>query len=230
MAWDRYAYAYNNPVLFIDPTGHSACIIGKDAKEITVADCEGWVNSALRKLSLTETGKEIVDKFRVVDERDEITIVVGGTIFGQNINNILKSEGDFIFNTIYLQPKTILAGSPSEPAAWKEGGLITFAHEATHANQGFWKAFSLEGEIGASLVEFDLTKEMNDLINVYNNAQDPDGPDIKEVEMNRLARAASELGDNPYTFENLKKFKPEFGPHPFWRPITGSEYYGYLLP
>ena len=87
MAWDRYAYAYNNPVLFIDPTGHFACEIGKDAKGITVTDCEDWVNSALRTLSLTETGKEIVDKFRVVDERDEITIVVGGTIFGCGFNS-----------------------------------------------------------------------------------------------------------------------------------------------
>ncbi len=51
LAWDRFAYTLNNPVLYIDPSGHLAC----DAEHVAEGDCSTWSSSSKFGIS-SETG------------------------------------------------------------------------------------------------------------------------------------------------------------------------------
>ncbi|WP_420627681.1 LamG-like jellyroll fold domain-containing protein [Candidatus Leptofilum sp.] len=246
-SYNRYSYVENRPINSIDPTGHFTCQIGSagEAAGITTADCETWVNDALSILELTETGAQIVDAFWAADAaagEGGLRIVVGGTIFVPgaisadmvvgaeiNINDALNSEANFIGETMYLRPEMILS-DPFDPSNWELDGLATFAHEAIHAVQGFWNAFSLYGEVEAYYYEYQLVEEFNALISDYNSGlTEGDEGYMRMLYQHPLTQRAGEL-DSPWnTPQNVRKFRKNYPYHPVvgalpWAPYTGGAF------
>jgi RHS repeat-associated protein len=213
-SYNRYTYVYNNPVKYWDPTGHFTCQVGGagDDAGVTVADCEAWVNDALAVLGLTETGSQIVAGFWAADEaagEGGLTILVGGTISGRSIidsfsGDAFKVDAMLILETLLLRPEAVQAGNSFDPNNWRN--VANFAHEAIHAAQGFWNAWSVHGEAEAYLLEFQLVVGMDELIESYNNALDWDEERIDPVAQRSPALAVSGYGEAwPYP-GNLESF------------------------
>jgi RHS repeat-associated protein len=70
-AFNRYTYAYNRPLLLVDPTGHYACF-DNSSGFMPKADCDAWMEQVLADIGGSgQTGEDLVAFFRALDEQLE---------------------------------------------------------------------------------------------------------------------------------------------------------------
>jgi len=93
LAWDRYAYANNNPVKYTDPTGHLPC-------ENSILGCKktNTLKRENRNLSAEQLGIEFVGDWT---QKERNYVLQAATLVANNISSILGMSASYAFRTVY---------------------------------------------------------------------------------------------------------------------------------
>jgi len=151
VGYDRFAYAANNPVKYIDPSGHWYC----DGYE----KCKDWVDFAL--LILKNNGgdysSEAYNNFFSIDGAGRIEVKVKFTSSGNGMatfppNITLKGIG----NQISVKRSSWVKGK--DPS---DSQVALFAHEISHLNQNPLVSASVIGELLAYETQYQVLGELS---------------------------------------------------------------------
>jgi RHS repeat-associated protein len=113
LAWDRYAYANNNPLYYTDPSGHKVCEYEYEGECVT--DIKYQIFQIEEKYSVTLSGNWNQDKLDLFDAamNKAISAVGGKDEFDKLINGGLDSTDDgnlIIYNTSGSEASAICGG------------------------------------------------------------------------------------------------------------------------
>jgi RHS repeat-associated protein len=167
--YDRYAYANNNPIRYIDPTGHKYCLMDDKCDDNILTgsgkdffrDYEGyspWERNVLRIL-YEKGGEYAVHGVLYILENSIHITVKSGWQSGFGSRGAWYEGDDLVVLNSDLKN---LDGSNvyslnSMPDAW---GLSNIIHEARHIEQGYNIAFSKFGEMDAWQVGINVAENL----------------------------------------------------------------------
>jgi len=151
-SFNRYTYGYNNPVKFVDPRGHNAECSVANSDGTYADDCKDWMMQAMLILGL-EGGPE--------GRRLAI-------LFWQWFNDPSKM---LRIEAFYDSPKKMSTWQPpgntatismdmNVVKAFDLSDIALLGHELEHVSQGTFQAWSIQGEILAYQVEYQIREEM----------------------------------------------------------------------
>jgi RHS repeat-associated protein len=151
-SYNRYAYGFNNPVKYTDPSGHVAQCWTMDENGSNVS-CDEWMIEAMTILGLEGglDGAELSILFwQWFNDPDKLL-----SIYAYNLNS------SFMFTRqLHADTANIYVGK-DVVAGFEPGDIALLGHELEHVSQGTWQAWSIQGEVLAYQVEFRIREAMN---------------------------------------------------------------------
>jgi len=208
LSLNRWNYVEGNPVNYIDPTGKWVCTVDS---LLFNPNCTEWVEDALDQLENGGTiGRRVAATFHELDRKYKL-ISLGSCFHPPLANHLLGIKIAFVPNpgVGMVLPGTILLNPDYMNGPKASGrGLVTFAHEISHLEQGVTNAFSMQAEMLSAILSYQLEDEIGE-------AHYIEGQDIVAAQW------------NPWEDNDLRAFKT----HPNWerrftpfplRPIWGD--------
>ena len=150
-SYNRYSYAFNNPVKYTDPSGHYAQCSATDSNG-NYANCDEWMLEAVRILGL-EGG---LDGARLAE------------FFWQWFNDpgkMLNIKAYYV-QAGMMRTRQFTADTASifidmnVVSGFDRGNIALLGHELEHVSQGTWQAWSIQGEVLAYQVEYGIREAM----------------------------------------------------------------------
>ena len=150
-SYNRYSYAFNNPVKYTDPSGHYAQCSATDS-DGNYANCDEWMLEAIRILGL-EGG---LDGTRLAE------------FFWQWFNDpgkMLNIKAYYV-QAGMMRTRQFTADTASifidmnVVSGLDRGNIALLGHELEHVSQGTWQAWSIQGEVLAYQVEYGIREAM----------------------------------------------------------------------
>lgn len=160
-ALNRFSYVYNNPMGYVDPSGHFGCIVNSGVN-VTVQQCIDWFNQVLDDLAASgATGANIVAQFRELDHRTQVCTASGCSAAGVTIQ-LLEGDGG---GTVLPGTTTIgLGGTLAQKTRGTTGWnamLGVVGHEMMHLAQWSSERVTAQGEIKAYIAQGDIYNDLN---------------------------------------------------------------------
>ncbi len=151
-AWDRYAYALNNPMRYIDPSGHFTC---QNNSTTFVGDCEEVIEAYLTLLE-TKGGKEgqaLVDAFRKADTISrcgrggciELTDQISITDEEDLGSAVAQYQTTILGDDDYVVTANMMNGTGEQQLV----SVGSFGHEIVHQTQGWFRMETVLSELEA---------------------------------------------------------------------------------
>lgn len=154
-SYNRYSYAFNNPVKYTDPSGHYAQCSATDS-DGNYANCDEWMLEAVRILGL-EGG---LDGTRLAE------------FFWQWFNDpgkMLNIKAYYV-QAGMMRTRQFTADTASifidmnVVSDFDRGNIALLGHELEHVSQGTWQAWSIQGEVLAYQVEYGIREAMGGIL------------------------------------------------------------------
>ena len=156
-SFNRYSYGYNNPVKFVDPSGHVAeCWANDPSGDGSLVSCNDWMMEAIRILGL-EGGPEGARL---------------ALLFWQWLNDpgkllsiyAFKADRTSMFTRQYESDRATINIGRGVITEHLRGDIALLGHELEHVSQGTWQAWSIQGEVLAYQVEYRIREAMGGIL------------------------------------------------------------------
>ena len=151
-SYNRYAYGYNNPVKYVDPSGHDAVCSVADSNGNYSGNCDEWMMEAIRILGLEGglEGARLAEFFwQWFNDPGKMLRINAFYVSGLSMFTRQLSADTA---TISIDMNAVLDFEPNV--------IALLGHELEHVSQGTWQAWSIHGEVLAYQVEFRIREAM----------------------------------------------------------------------